>query len=230
MGRAFSSGERTWKGVSASVLLAATVALGPAPYAAEELPAPGPVLAAWQTQRISFTFQSKQSVYSCEAVGDKVWRTLFQLGARPDMHISVRGCDNADPLRGASPFGFRSAQAITLRIEIATPYEPDPIDRQGVEGERGRRELLQRASGQPTTPPDLAEQFPALWSRVRISDFTHLEPGDCELVQQIERQLFTKLDIRVIENQLSCLPGRQFRGYGLFEVEALIPIRPAGPG
>ncbi len=229
--RAFTAIRRTLRLMTVGIALAAATAAGQSPPAPDSLPVPGPVLAAWQTQKLVFTFQSKQSVYSCEAVGAKVWRTLLHLGARPDMHISVRGCENSDPLRGASPFGFRSSTPITLRIDIATPYEPEPIDREGVTGERGRRELLMKTAGQDTAPPDLAEQFPALWSRVKVSDLDHLEPGDCELIQQIERQLFQKLSIRVVENQLSCLPGRRFRGQGLFEVEALLPLRgPDSPG
>lgn len=227
--RALASGRRTLGLIPVSILLAVATAAGQSPPSPDSLPAPGPVLAAWQTQKLSFTFQSKQSVYSCEAVGSKVWRTLLHLGARPDMHISVRGCDNADPLRGASPFGFSSSAPIILRIEIATPYEPEPIDREGVTGERGRRELLLKAAGQDTAPPDLAEQFPAVWSRVKVSELEHLEPGDCELILQIERQLFQKLRLRVVDNQLSCLPGRQFRGQGLFEVEALLPLRGSAP-
>lgn len=205
----------------AALVLAASAAMNQQAAGATPLPEPGPVLTAWQTQSLSFVFQSKQSVYSCDAVGDKVWRTLYRLGARQDMHISARGCEMTDPFRNS----FRSSQAIVLKIEIASPYEPDPIDREGVTGERGRQELLQKAAGAATSAPDITEQFPARWSRVKVSEFEHLEPGDCELVLQIEKQLFPKLGIRVVENQMSCLPGRQFRGYGLFEVEALLHIR-----
>jgi hypothetical protein len=69
---------------------------------------------------------------------------------------------------------------------------------------------------------DAAAQFDARWTPVSLSKGRlGLEPGDCELVDELARKVLPKLGVRIIKNGLSCPPKQINRSQPRLEVEAL---------
>jgi hypothetical protein len=54
-----------------------------------------------------------------------------------------------------------------------------------------------------------------------------LSPGDCELIEQIERKVLPKLAVRVVSSDMRCTPNQMSMGQPRLEVEALADLRKA---
>jgi hypothetical protein len=68
-------------------------------------------------------------------------------------------------------------------------------------------------------------RFTADWRKVDLHRQRKLEldPGDCELLQQVRKQLFPKLSVRVQKEGPSCRPGVATRLGPQLSVLALVP-------
>ena len=64
-----------------------------------------------------------------------------------------------------------------------------------------------------------------MWKQVSLSrGKLYLEPGDCELVEQLSEKVFPKLGIRVIEDDVRCTPNQVSMNQPRLVVEALVPV------
>lgn len=171
-----------------------------------------PVQAIWKQQDVNFYFQSFTTFYSCRSLADKVERLLLALGASRDTKVRSSGCDANE-----------IARAPYLRIKLTSPIEATPAALAELEKTRSTRELTARVRGERAQDP--SDQFPAHWKRVSLSrGQLNLEPGDCELIEQIKRKVLPKLAVRVVKDDLQCTPNQLTLGQPRFEVEALTEI------
>lgn len=171
-----------------------------------------PVQAIWKQQEINFYFQSFTTFYSCRSLADRVEELLGALGASPQTKVRSSGC-----------VGNEIARTPYLRINVASPAEATPAALAEVEKTRSTRELAARVRGERATDP--ADRFPAYWKPVSLSrgEF-NLEPGDCELIEQLKRKVLPKLAVRVVKDDLQCSPHQLTLGQPRLEVQALTEV------
>ena len=167
------------------------------------------VQALWKTQEISFFYQSFSTYYACRSLEDRVRQILIALGADPSVKVRATSC-----------FGNEIARSPHVKINVTSPIEATPEAIAELEKTRSTRELTARVRGERMVEP--TEQFPAYWKPVSLSRGNlRLEAGDCELVDQLKRNVLPKLSIRVVKDYMSCAPNQGSLGQPRLEVEAL---------
>jgi hypothetical protein len=89
------------------------------------------------------------------------------------------------------------------------------------------RELTERVQGKGRRPhaTDSLEQFPAQWRKVSLTrGRLALDPGDCELVEELQRKVLPKLAVRITDDDLQCSPNQLTLGQPRLQVEALVEL------
>ena len=167
------------------LLVLATLACGAAVARSDDTPpgapsaadsAPATVQATWVEQKLRFVYWANTAYYSCDGLEGKIRSILAAIGARPGYTVQARGCFN--PRRGAE-------WTPMVDITVATAREA------GTAGPVGE------GAGQP---------FPARVMRVDLRDSQTglLQPGDCELVQQLRDQVLKPLGAKIVVDRMSC--------------------------
>lgn len=203
-------------------MLASIIAQGTQPAQAEAPAArSGEMVAAvWKVQEISFYFHSFSTFYPCASINDKVRRLLVHLGADRSIRVRSSGCG----------LGLTAASSHTVRIWLSVPAEATPEVLAEIETTRARSELVARVRGASAVTPDVAAQFPARWQHVSLArTVRNLDSGDCELIEQIKRQVLPKMSVRIVRDGIRCSPYQYSSGPVLLEVEALMVAPAAGP-
>jgi len=176
------------------------------------------VHAVWKQQTFDFHYQSFTTFYSCSSLSEKVRRILVELGGDDQTKVRVSGCES----------GGSIARMPLVRITMTSPVEATPDVLAELQKSRPVRELAARVRNDSSKHVDLDAQFPALWKRVSLSrGALGLAPGDCELIEQIERKVLPQLAVRVVSNDMRCMPNQISMGQPRLEVEALADLRKA---
>ena len=179
---------------------------------AAEQGSPEPVQAIWKDQEFAFYFQSQTTFYSCSSLEAKLERILSALGAQS--RVKVRSVDcTSGPVRMPR-----------VIVNARTPVEATPQALAERDKGKSKRELAARVRGESEDPEALAP-FPAQWKRVSLSrGAVGLEPGDCELIDELRRKVLPKLAIRIVKDSTHCTPQQLTIGQPQLEVEALIAL------
>jgi hypothetical protein len=182
--------------------------------AADE-PAPEPVQAIWKDQELAFFFQSQTTFYSCGSLEAKLERILKLLGAAA-VSVKVRSVDCQSP--------GRIVRMPRVIVTVRAPVEATPDALAERDKDKSKRELVERVRGEKEDPEALAP-FPAQWKRVSLSrGKAHLEPGDCELIDELRRKVLPKLSVRLIKDNTHCTPHQVTIGQPQLEIEALVAL------
>lgn len=189
----------------------------PAPAAEAALAAPaGPdaVQAIWKHQEIEFYFQSFTTFYSCTGLEGKVERVMRALGVHAKVRVRSADCPST------------VARMPRVIMKVASPVEATPEAYAERDKNKSVRELTERLKGgKSTNPLDSLEAFPAQWRKVSLTrGRLALEPGDCELIEELQRKVLPKLAVRVTDDDLQCSPNQLTIGQPRLEVEALIEL------
>lgn len=204
---------------SATALACAWTACAHAQAPVPSADAPPAVSAVWLERDLTFTYMGFTSRYSCDGLRDKVRLVLRQLGAGPDVEVTARNC-----MRLSGP-----EWSPAVRIVAAFPAEATPELLAELAASAPERELAARAGGGPAT--EATAQFPARWRRVEFQSGPHglrdIDDGDCELMEQLQRSVFERIGVRVLESRLSCVPRQVTLGAVRMLVEVLEPVPPA---
>ncbi|MFL6547528.1 MAG: hypothetical protein ACJ8OJ_02475 [Povalibacter sp.] len=175
------------------------------------------VLAVWKPQEIGFHFQSFTTFYSCQALEDRIRMILLALGAGKDIRVRSSGCEMG-----------KIAKLPFVRIRLSSPVEATPQVLEELKATRSTRELTARVRGERA--PDDEERFDAYWKPVSLfRSKLRLDPGDCALVEQLQREVFPKLAVRVTKDQVNCMPNQVSMTMPRMELEALVPVEQAAP-
>lgn len=231
----------------ASTLIAAALVL-PFQVAAQER-----VAAVFKARDVDFMYRSTTTHLPCHELQGRVARILLAIGARDDIKVQATGCENFlmpsdasyDPFeRGASrndPFGSRDDPFDTrqdrfgtrrnqreehahVRVQLMTPVPVTPQVLAEMDKDKSRRELISRVTGDPMVGMNDPVVFPAERQAVTLSRRTiRLEPEDCELLEQMQRSVFRKLDVRVVRGTVNCDRDHPSRIAPQLTVEALLP-------
>lgn len=202
----------------------------------------GPVTAVWKKERIAFAYRSSLSVYSCDALRNRVASILYAVGARPDMEIKITNCSRSvftpdstsmNPVNrtwqpGAAPSYARQAdyrQVSTVDVLLSVPVEMTPDVVSELKADKSRRELISRVTGDPVPRFDDPIPFAAERRLVTVSYQTvGIEAAECELLDQLVSSSFKDLGLRVVHQGYSCDPRRISNIRPTLDVEALVPV------
>ena len=211
--------RRSWQGAWFATVLCALPLLAAAQETTPAAQAAATVNAVWVERRVNFTYMPITGYYSCDGLRDKVRWILEQLGARPDLEVKRRGCVE---LQGPEP-------SPGVEIVAAFPVAATPELLEQLAGEAAKRQLAARATGKPDPVAEATAQFPARVKRVEVnssrSSLADLQDGDCELMEQLERQgVFGALGVKVVESQIRCVPRQVTLGAVRMTVEVLEPV------
>lgn len=180
-----------------------------------DAPTQAPVQAVWKSQEIEFFYQSFTTFYSCSSLEAKVKRLLIAVGAQRDMKVDVRGCFSAGEI----------ARLPRVEIALTAPVAVTPEVLAELDKTRSTRELTARVRGDSKQADLQEQQFGAQWQRVSLSrGKLNLEPGDCELIDQLKDKVFPKLAIRIVADEVQCVPNQISMTQPRLIVEALTPL------
>jgi hypothetical protein len=152
---------------------------------AETGPAPAPsgdVAARWARHEVKLAYQGLTTRYSCEGFKEKLGALLRYFGARPEsIRLRAHGCAGGP---------YRPSPAINLDAEFETLA--------------------------PSPPGDASKAVPARWverdlfaeTRVSRDAPSHIERGDCELVQKFVSAVLPSFTHEVLQNLTRCIPNQ----------------------
>jgi hypothetical protein len=119
-------------------------------------------------------------------------------------------------------------QSARVRVSAMMPIEVTPEVLAEIDKDKSRRELISRVTGNSAKSDDPIV-FPAQRVPVELSHRTiGLEPRDCELLEEMSRSVFRKLQLRVVRES-SCDRREMSRLPPQLTVEALMPVMPRTP-
>lgn len=175
------------------------------------------VQAVWVEKKIRFTYVGYTSHFSCDGLENEVRSILKAIGARPGFKVTARACFN--PQRGAEWM-----PNLDLVVAMPQPATPELIA-QLAQGD-SKRELAGEGAGKPVPSVEAAAPFPA---RVRRIDFQDsqlglVQPGDCELVEQMRDQVFKPLGAKIVVDRMDCVPHQLSNGIINLTIEVLEPV------
>jgi hypothetical protein len=173
-----------------------------------------PVQAIWKHQEIAFYFQSFTTFYSCTGLESKLERIMRELGVHA--RVKVRSAD--------CPYSVARMPRVVM--QVISPVEATPEALADRDKNKSVRELAQRVRGKKSEQPlDSLEQFPAQWRRVSLTrGRLDLQPGDCELIDELQKKVLPKLAVRTVKDDVLCSPNQLTLGQPRLEIDALVEI------
>jgi len=141
---------------------------------ADTAPAP----AHWRTQKIDMTYSGFTAAYSCEGIEGKVKEILLSFGARKDLKVRARGCEqtyNQAMPNAPSKMAFVDTEFSTL-IPGADPAGTGTVQ--------------------------------ATWVKVQLAPNrpNFMGTGECELVDEMRALLEKSFTLRAVEYRTNCVP------------------------
>jgi hypothetical protein len=170
------------------------------------------VEAVWRVQSLRFAYSGYATVYSCDALLEKVRDILHVLGARDTMRIRSWGCTDM------VTHGF-------MEITLESPVEATPENVQALTTYDSTQELVARVRNERLDRAAELPRFPATWKTISMKDKPlRLGPSDCELVEQLRRDVFPRMSIHVDRDRLQCSVAFGNIGQPQLRVAALVPV------
>lgn len=171
------------------------------------------VEAVWKVQSLNFAYSGYSTVYSCDSLLEKVRDILQVLGARDTMRIRSWGC--MDMMTHGR-----------MEITLESPVEATPENVQALTTYDSTRELVARVRNERLDRAAELPRFPATWKTISMSRDRQLKlgPGDCELVEQLSRNVFPRMAIRVERDRLRCSVAFGNIGQPQLRVAALVAM------
>ena len=144
------------------------------------------VEAVWKVQSLSFAYSGYATVYSCDALLDRVSEILQSLGARDTLRIRSLGCTDM-------------VSHGRMEITLESPVEATPENIEALTTYDSKQQLVARVRNEPLQSAEDLRRFPATWKSVSMSRDKKLKlgPSDCELVEQLRRDVLPRMSIRV---------------------------------
>jgi hypothetical protein len=173
-----------------------------------------PLEADWVSRDVEFSYLGLTSFYSCDGLERKLKRLLELAGARPGATTVSAYC--SDPFGGPSRLS-----GARLKFAVLVPRQEGAAIAGAVEATAATPSSL--------TPAPVV----AAWRRVHIdgAKSQSIAAGDCELVEQFDRQVLPSTTVRERRGRFNCAPGAVSLGAIDLGFEALLPavvVQPTG--
>lgn len=194
-----------------------SVTLSPSAVAKTPQPEPSRALqiveAVWKVQSLTFAYSGYATVYSCDALLDKVREILQSLGARDTLRIRSWGCTDM-------------VNHGRMEITLESPVEATPENIQALTTYDSTQQLVARVRNEPLQVAEDVQRFPATWKTVSMTRDKRLKlgPSDCELVEQLRRDVLPRMSIRVEHDRLRCSVAFGNIGQPQLRVAALVAL------
>lgn len=171
------------------------------------------VEAVWKVQSLRFAYSGYATVYSCDSLLEKVRDILQVLGARETLRIRSWGCTDM----------MTHGQ---MEITLESPVEATPENIQALTTYDGTQQLIARVRNERLDRAEELPRFPATWKTVSMSRDRQLKLGasDCELVEQLRRNVFPSMSIRVEHDRMRCSVAFGNIGQPQLRVAALVAV------
>jgi len=171
------------------------------------------VEAVWKVQSLSFAYSGYATVYSCDALLSKVRVILQSLGARDSLRIRSLGCTDM-------------VTHGRMEITLESPVEATPENIEAITTHDSKQVLVARVRNEELVHTEDVRSFPATWKTVSMSRDRNLKlgPSDCELVEQLRRDVLPRMSIRVEHERLRCSAVFGNIGQPQLRVAALVAL------
>jgi hypothetical protein len=173
--------------------------------------------AVWKPQRLAFEYRGYSTLYNCRSLKRKLQDILLSIGAREDLRVSGYACDE---------------QGSVARFEIAfhSPVEATPENVRALTSYDSQDELIARTRGETLASAEDLPRFPAVWKTVSFARDRELrlQPGDCELMQEVRGQILTRMSVRIVADRIRCSSAFGNIGPPRLTVSALVPAQTNG--
>ena len=198
-------------------ILVGLAALLSSAFAAAETSSDSGVDAVWKPQRLAFEYRGYSTLYNCRSLERKLHDILLSIGAREDLRVSGYACDE-------------QISVASFEIVFHSPVEATPENVLALTTYDSQDELIARARGETLASAADLPRFPAVWKTVSFARDRELklQPGDCELMQQVRRQILTRMSVRIVADRILCSPAFGNIGPPRLTVSALVPARTSG--
>jgi hypothetical protein len=173
-----------------TLLVTASLCLGAAPALARD---DNPNIdAIWLPQVVNFTYQADDTYYTCNSLWQKVSGILAHLGARRTAPADRITCDDF-------------AHTVRLQIALESPAEATPANLLAITDYDSQDMLVARLRGKQLPSANDVPRFPAAWTTLSLrSPQMQLTAGDCELVNQLRKQVLPKMSVQVLNEPARC--------------------------
>jgi hypothetical protein len=190
--------------ILATVLSQAACAGAPADSAS-------PVQSVWKPVEIKYSYVGFTTAYNCDSFEAKVKNILTTLGATPLTKVKANGCIDVN----------RPSRNFFVTITTATPI---PASEAKEPPNKATKELAERLTGK--ADPLKTDPFPAQWKTVDLSRDRrlNLEPGDCELMEGLSKEVLPKLGVKIVTDRVTCTPNNVGISTPQLTVNALVPM------
>lgn len=184
--------------------------------------APGAVQAVWIEHRFKFVYAARTAYYSCDGLERKVERIFAAIGVRPGYVVTPRACFS--PRHGAE-------WTPMLDITVASAVEATPAGLDEASKQAQRRSVGAPPSDAGGPGETSAATFPAVVRRIELRDSPTgpLQPGDCELVEQLRDQVLEPLGAKIVADHMSCTYHRLDNNIINLTFDMLVPAAHAAP-
>lgn len=170
------------------------------------------VEAVWKPQHMNFEYRGSSTSYSCRSLEDKLELILRSVGAREDVQLHSYACDEQ--------IGIARFQISMQSPVVATEENVRELTTHDAKGE-----LIARVNGEALPSAADLPRFAAVWKTVSFARDRgmRLERGDCELVQQLRRQILPRLSVQIVKDNVRCSSSTGDIGPPRLTVSALVP-------
>ena len=195
-------------GLAGACMLAAVLSQGA--YADSPADSTGSVQSVWKPVEVKYSYVGFTTAYDCDSFESKVKSILLKLGAAPQTRVQANGCINTRPSRN-----------FFVTVTTATPI---PVSEAKEPANKATKELTERLTGKKD--PLQTDPFPAQWQTVDLSRDRKLdlEPGDCELMEGLKKEVLPKLSVKVLADRVTCTPHDLSIQTPQLTVSALVPL------
>jgi len=113
-----------------------------------------------------------------------------------------------------------------MDITLESPVEATPENIEAITTYNSTRELVARVRNEKLDRAEDVQRFPATWRTVAMSRDRQLKlgPSDCELVEQLRRDVLPRMAIRVEYERLRCSAVFGNIGQPQLRVAALVAL------
>lgn len=174
-------------GWSAALVVSALLTLSTLRPALAQTEAQGEVTqAVWKRQDVIFVYRSDTTYYNCSALQDKLRQILTHIGARRDVIVQPHACIDEAGVVAFKVTLHSPVPATEENVKALTTYDSQDV-------------LTAKIRGERLPPADELPRFAAEWREFSFARDRKLRiaAGDCDLVQQMRRQILPKLAVNV---------------------------------
>ena len=177
-----------------------------------------PTQAVWKPAKITMSYFSTTTYYSCDALETKMERIIEQLGLVGNVRVGGANC-----ARGV-------VSMPNIHIEALAPAPASPEVLAELKKDESYRALIDRVN-KDHPRVEAGKEFPAQWRDVQVGKGLDLTGSDCDLLRDVQRQLLPKLAVKIKPTNRTC-DSRDATGVSrpYLDLQVLLPIPDADKG